>query len=105
MTTTLRRPRRRTAARLATWRVLGNWLDGEIFLVVLGRSRADCANRLDAALDSYDYADFQRIETLWYERWVEHPLDEDSRWEPVEEIKLRRFRLLRAAQASSGDAQ
>ena len=79
------------------WRAMGLWEDGREFLVTFGRGREDCRLRLDHALLEYDADDFERIETMWYEQFRPATAWRPSEWYPVEEIRLRRFKLLRAA--------
>lgn len=78
------------------WRVMGMWLEGAQFLVVLGTSKRDCVARLDRALRGYDHEDLKRVDSLWLEHWEAINEDFEPDWMPTEILSMRRLRLIRA---------
>lgn len=79
----------------ARYRIVGSWFDGRIFLAVLGLSRHDCLRRLPAAMTPYTLDDLNQIEWLWLERWDAGTSLRPAAWVPVEDIGLRRLKLIR----------
>lgn len=89
---------------MSEWRVMGMWHDNRQFLVVMGQTKAECLERLDAALAEYTYDDFEAMEPLWFEVWRPATRWRAGEWYPESLVPLRRFKLLRAAGKSAVQA-
>lgn len=94
--------RRMPITKLATWRIMGMWDSGKWFLVVMGRTKAECKRLLSAALVDYGSLDLERIAWLWLERFKldTDPVDEDRLildWVPHSIISVQRLARLRVA--------
>jgi hypothetical protein len=98
------RPKREPASRLANWRVMGMWESGKWFLVVMGRSKAECQRLLAEALADYDAADLDRVIWLWYERFQAGTESSSPDWVPVATVPARRITKLKATRRANADA-
>lgn len=78
------------------YRVMGRWIKGESFLVVLGRSANECRRGVKGALASYSRQDVNRIEFLWVERWTWDEFFEEWGWMPIEELPIKAIRTSKA---------
>ncbi|QDU60014.1 hypothetical protein Pan216_08510 [Planctomycetes bacterium Pan216] len=86
---------------IQSWRVMGLWFGGRVFLVVMGHSMKDCARRLPRAMEDYTLEDLDQVECLWYEQWDPGTSMRDPEWVPVEEVSMHRVRQRQAARESS----
>ena len=78
------------------WRVVGLWRGGRTFLIVTGTSHKRCVKDLVGAMADYDQEDFDRIESIWSERWDPGTSLRAPAWIPFEEIPIGRLLVRRA---------
>jgi hypothetical protein len=77
------------AMREKDWRIIGQYRNCQTFLIVVGKTPDQCIDSLRGIFDEWTHFEIAEIRSIWTEKWK-------GCWVPVEEIDLKRYRMIAA---------